>query len=338
MPFASRRAIGLATVRYWWVNQNQTYRHEIHGGYLWSPKRKANGSLNPFYEFMREVAPGDLVFSFCDTRIRAVGIAESYAYEAPKPEEFGGAGRNWDEIGWRVDVRFSERASPMRPAEWMEQLRPLLPNKYSPLLPDGRGVQSIYLTELSRALAHALADLVGGDIMSLARSEVAADPPIDGRRPELVLWEEHVRQNIERDSTLTDTQRQALVLARRGQGLFRHRVQEIESRCRVTHVDRPEHLRASHCKPWRDSSHEERLAGDNGLLLTPSVDHLFDRGFISFEQEGTLLISPIAHRPSLHRMGVQVERELNVGSFTSGQSQFLEYHRDMVFLRARVRS
>ena len=56
-------------MRYWWVNQNQTYRHEVGGGYLWSPKRNANGARNPFYESMREVAPGDLIFSFMDTRI-----------------------------------------------------------------------------------------------------------------------------------------------------------------------------------------------------------------------------------------------------------------------------
>ena len=52
-------------MRYWWVNQNQTFRQELDGGYLWSPKRNKNGHRNPFYEFMREVAPGDIVFSFC---------------------------------------------------------------------------------------------------------------------------------------------------------------------------------------------------------------------------------------------------------------------------------
>ena len=46
-------------MRYWWVNQNQTYKQELGGGYLWSPKRNANGARNPFYESMREVAPGD---------------------------------------------------------------------------------------------------------------------------------------------------------------------------------------------------------------------------------------------------------------------------------------
>lgn len=51
---------------YWWVNQNQTYHHEVQGGYLWSPKRNANGARNPFYESMREVAPGDVIFSFME--------------------------------------------------------------------------------------------------------------------------------------------------------------------------------------------------------------------------------------------------------------------------------
>jgi putative restriction endonuclease len=90
---------------------------------------------------------------------------------------------------------------------------------------------------------------------------------------------------------------------------------------------------ASHCKPWRDSSNEERLNGEHGLLLTPSIDHLFDRGFIGFEDSGNLIISPVAHRPSLQRMGVETDRTMNVGIFTKGQRQFLEFHRNAVLLR-----
>lgn len=93
-------------MRYWWVNQNQTYAHEMAGGYLWSPKRRADGKQNPFYEFMREVSPGDLILSFVDTYIPAVGIAESYCYECPKPAEFGKAGAYWDQIGWKADVHY----------------------------------------------------------------------------------------------------------------------------------------------------------------------------------------------------------------------------------------
>ena len=55
------------------------------------------------------------------------------------------------------------------------------------------------------------------------------------------------------------------------------------------------------------------------LLLTPSIDLLFDRGFIGFEDNGTLIISPVAHRLSLQRMGLDTKQTVNVGGFTSGQ-------------------
>jgi putative restriction endonuclease len=55
-------------------------------------------TATPFYEFMREVAPGDIVFSFCDTRIAALGIVSGHCRESPKPEEFGNAGTNWSQI------------------------------------------------------------------------------------------------------------------------------------------------------------------------------------------------------------------------------------------------
>lgn len=82
------------------------------------------------------------------------------------------------------------------------------------------------------------------------------------------------------------------------------------------------------------SSNEERLDGENGLLLTPSIDHLFDRGFIGFEDSGRLIISPVAHKPSLSRMGIETERVVNVGGFSEGQRKFLEFHRNAVLLRA----
>ena len=103
---------------------------------------------------------------------------------------------------------------------------------------------------------------------------------------------------------------------------------------RLTGVQNPVRLVASHCKLWRDSSNQERLDGENGLLLTPSIDHLFDRGFIGFENNGKLIISPVAHRPSHERMGVETRQLVNVGSFSSGQMQFLDFHRNSVFLES----
>ncbi len=98
----------------------------------------------------------------------------------------------------------------------MEQLRPLLPAKYAPLQKDGRGVQAIYLTELSRSFALALADLIGTDISAIARNELAADQDLVAPRSDLVLWEEHLRNEIQNDAAIPATEREALVLARRG--------------------------------------------------------------------------------------------------------------------------
>lgn len=322
-------------MRYWWVNQNQTYRHEVGGGYLWSPKRKANQARNPFYDFMREVAPGDVVFSFADTLVRAIGIATSHAYEAPKPLEFGQAGAYWENIGWRLDVRFHELRLPVRPAEHMAVLAPFLPERYAPLRPNGAGLQNVYLTYLPERLAGALIDLLGAEARALVLNYRVADEALQSTSAiGLVEWEEHEMKQIQEDASLPATERQAIVLARRGQGLFKKRVMVIERACRITGVDREEHLRASHCKPWRDATNEERLDGENGLLLTPSMDHLFDRGFIAFENNGQVIVSPVAHQESLMRMGLDPQRPPNVGTFSDGQKRFLAFQRDNVFLRS----
>ena len=99
-------------------------------------------------------------------------------------------------------------------------------------------------------------------------------------------------------------------------------------------VDSPIHLVASHCKPWRNSTNEECLNGENGLLLAPSIDHLFDRGFIGFEDSGRLVISPVAHLPSLQRRGVETQGMINVGGFTEGQRRYLDFNRNAAPLKA----
>lgn len=95
-------------------------------------------------------------------------------------------------------------------------------------------------------------------------------------------------------SDLPPTEKQSLINARRGQGKFRARVAEIESTCRLTGITDIRFLIASHIKPWSVSSNTERLDGNNGLLLAPHVDRLFDKGFITFNKDGSLIISPEA--------------------------------------------
>jgi len=324
-------------VRYWWVNQNQTHHHEISGGYLWCPTRKKNKQRNPYYEFMREVAPGDLILSFFGQEISALGIARSFCYEFPKPIEFGASGEGWDIPGWRVDVSYQLLSNRIRPSAHIEILRDLLPKKYSPLRANGHGLQNIYLTEISPALFETLVRQIGPEASQVA------DPGTSGRTGGTITesqsrveeWENRIETAIRADQSIDETDRVSLVTARRGQGLFRKNVMRIERACRVTKVNRLEHLIASHIKPWRDGNNSERLDGENGLLLTPTVDHLFDNGFISFEDMGRIIVSRVADPISLARMLGRVEDQ-NVGPFTEGQRKFLEYHREKVLRQSNV--
>lgn len=202
---------------------------------------------------------------------------------------------------------------------------------------NGNGLQSIYLTEIPQTFAEVLAGLIGQEARPLiSAAEVARST--QGQRTttgdDLDVWEHRLEERVASDTSIRDTDREAIIRARRGQGLFKQRVMQIEARCRITGVGNPIHLVASHCKPWRDSSNEERLDGENGLLLTPSIDHLFDRGFIGFEDSGDLIVSPVAHLPSLERMGIETGRVINVGGFTEGQRTYLDFHRNAVLLRA----
>lgn len=328
-------------MRYWWVNQNQTFRQEIEGGYLWSPKRNKGGRRNPFYEFMREVSPGDIVFSFCDTRIAALGVVSGYCRESPKPEEFGNAGANWSQIGWRVGVRWQRLKNSIRPKDHIARLRPDLGNNYAPLTLDGNGLQSVYLTSVGPALASSLLALIGWEASQVADvgqelGRIERDTPAPEH--DIDEWERRVEDEITTSVAIRETEKAALVLARRGQGQFRDNVRAIERACRITKVERLEHLIASHVRPWRDSDNGERLDGENGLLLTPTVDHLFDKGFISFEDSGHLIISPVADPTSLKRMGIDCERGVNVGAFSDGQRRYLDFHRENVLRMAHLSS
>lgn len=326
-------------MRYWWVNQNKTFAHEFAGGYLWSPKRKSNDGRNHFYDTMRVVAPGDLVLSFRDTYIQAIGVARDYCYESPKPDEFGSAGDYWNRIGWRVDVKWTPLRNKIRPADHMDVLRRTLPGKYKPIQENGRGLQGVYLTEIPKPMMEAPAGLIGYEVHLLMTAPPQPTPDRVADRPQEAEkikrdWENHLVEEIESDPVITDTERVALVRSRRGQGVYRSNVRLVEKACRVTGVDNPTHLIASHCKPWRHSTNDERLDGENGLMLTPSIDHLFDRGFISFEDKGRLIISPVADHDALERMGIDTRHDVNVGEFSSGQRNYLDYHRNRILLAA----
>ena len=322
-------------MRYHWVSQNKTGNQEIPGGYIWCPKLNRNGAHNPNYEMMRNVEPGDILFSFRDRAITHIGVIVSRAFDAQKPADFGASGRAWDDIGWKVLVEYEGLKAGFMPVAHMETLLPLLPKRYSPLQEDGRGNQ-MYFTTIPNELGEALTRLAGleqTDVLALvemARPAIERSEARIGYELELAMRHEEDRIN---QLDIPSTEKLALISSRVGQGEFRQRVLAIEPNCRVTLVNDPRFLRASHIKPWRDANNQERLDGNNGLMLTPTVDLLFDQGYMSFDNSGRIVLSA--------RIDVTLWKWLRLPDvsdvakpLTIGQRAFMEYHRDVVLRKS----
>ena len=230
-------------------------------------------------------------------------------------------------------MNFQKFPNPLRTADHSKLIAPLLPSRYSPIRANGFGNQGAYFAQISRDLALLIAELADPllwQTLTTAKEDTSGQL-IEVALPVIQDWEDQQQRQLESTEGIVETTRTALVQARIGQGKFKQHVATLERACRITKVDNMAHLVASHIKPWRESNNEERLAGGNGLLLTPSIDYLFDRGFISFEDNGELITSPVADTRSLERMGVQ---PTNVGRFNTDQKFFLDYHRKDILLKS----
>lgn len=316
-------SIRLLDRQYWWVSQNQTYKHEVSGNFMWSPKTNSRGGRVPSYDFMEDMKIGDVVFSFADTYIKAIGVVTNPAQSSVKPD-FGNAGANWSDDGWLVDVAFEELGMvQFKPKDHMDVLGPILPDVLSPIRADGGGNQ-IYLAKISKQMAEALIALSKGVGNSIV-DDLSQDLDFTTSNDEVAEVEE-----IKMRTDIGATQITQIINSRRGQGVFKANVRLIENACRVTKVTNSKHLIASHIKPWSKSDDMEKLSGFNGLLLAPHIDHLFDKGFISFQNNGNLLLSKFLDTAVIDQW--KIEKSINVGSFRKEQQYFLEFHRDVVLM------
>lgn len=171
-----------------------------------------------------------------------------------------------------------------------------------------------------------------GNAMHLTQDEWAAFEIHQQASKGLIVLDDDAIElrRIDLDTSIPVTEKITLTKSRVGQGLYRELLQAIESSCRVTGVSDPQLLTASHIKPWALSSDIEKLDGNNGLFLSPHVDRLFDRGLISFTDDGDLLVSDSVDLDQLMLWGIDPTN--NVGSFNPKQSEYLAWHRHNIFI------
>ena len=145
--------------------------------------------------------------------------------------------------------------------------------------------------------------------------------------------EEEQEEDVKSDTSISKSEKEAIVKARRGQGVFREKLLEECPFCPITLVNDERLLIASHIKPWAAPgiTNAERVDPKNGLPLTPTYDKLFDRGFISFTDDKKMMVSPWLSPMNQKRLSIYDGKSVPHLPMDAKRKAYMQYHRDNVF-------
>lgn len=125
------------------------------------------------------------------------------------------------------------------------------------------------------------------------------------------------------------TEREGLITTRVGQGAYRKSIlHRWEYQCAATGFKDIKILIASHIKPWKNANDQERLDVDNGILLSPDYDALFDKHLISFENSGKIILSDTVSSSDYKLLGLSGNEKILV--LSTGNLKYLEEHRSLL--------
>lgn len=150
----------------------------------------------------------------------------------------------------------------------------------------------------------------------------------ESRRQERINKAEIIEREIN-SLHVEGKEKEAVVKVRINQGEFRNRLLKKYGKCCLCGVSNPTLLRASHIKPWCVSEPDEKLDENNGLLLCPNHDLLFDSGLISFEDSGIIMISDKLSK--YDQMLMNIQDNMRIKSVSEKQHRYLGYHRKYVY-------
>ena len=136
-------------------------------------------------------------------------------------------------------------------------------------------------------------------------------------------------KKIQEDTHIPEKKKEQLVQARIGQGEYRKKLLEEKSECLICRVNDERLLIASHIKPWSVSNEIEKIDHYNGLALTPTYDKMFDQGFISFNDDGTIIISPYISPLNIKKLNLIPNKKYEIPNIEH-RKIYLNYHRDNI--------
>ncbi len=139
------------------------------------------------------------------------------------------------------------------------------------------------------------------------------------------------QEKIETNETISTKKKEQLIQARIGQGEYRKKLLEECMFCPITDVNDERLLVASHIKPWAKCNDREKIDPNNGFMFTPTYDKLFDRGFISFDDNKRMLVSPWISPMNQKRLNIYEGKKIDKLQLNDKRKEYLVYHRENIF-------
>jgi HNH endonuclease len=249
---------------------------------IYTPGKSLVAGEDPHHQLMFEPVPGDAVVHIkaAGAKGKLIGLSTVAKKCRIIPYREKGKIKNVYYIKLRDDVHFEVPLQPFK-----DQFKEEIINHKDP-----RTKHYPFAKNLSLAERGYLKRATSG-LTSLFISTLATVPTlVDASYP--LADDEMDIADIKSRNDIPETTKQALVAARLGQGGFRAALDKLwNGRCSIRGFSTRELLRASHIKKWSESTDKERLDPNNGLLLSAHLDALFDKGLISFDQNGKMLVS-----------------------------------------------
>jgi putative restriction endonuclease len=140
------------------------------------------------------------------------------------------------------------------------------------------------------------------------------------------------KEKIEIENLQNSEEKIVLTRARVGQGKYREELLKLCPFCPITLISDDRLLIASHIKPWVKSNEFEKTDPLNGLMLTPTFDFLFDRGFLSFTDDKKSILSPFLSKMTYSKLGISEGKYFSLLPI-DGREKYLEFHRIEILKR-----
>ncbi|MGG3448420.1 HNH endonuclease [Domibacillus aminovorans] len=298
------------------VMQGHTYQEEKEQGIIWSPQKDKGGNTPHSWLRMTNVKEGDRFFHYVKGNISAISVAVSNCQEAAKPTAIQNF-EQWGENGYLAQLQYHELEVPLNIRTNFDALLPLLPLKYSPFQQDGNGNQG-YLYPCNEELAIKLLELISD--LNIYEVEV--------EQLELAIGTVRRTERNTIVPIIAETEAEAKAKIRIGQQKFKRELLPLwDHKCALCGIELPALLRASHSKPWKDSTDVERVDPFNGVLLCCNHDALYDKGYIAFDGQGRLHIS--SQIPEMDYVKYNIRPKMKIARYEENKPYFKWHKRDI---------